>query len=56
VIGCVEGESWSYVIADEATIHDVRYGGDLSDLERRVRDHYGYSPCGRLPAAAVAAP
>lgn len=43
VIGCVEGESWSYFISDEATIYDVWFDDDPDEVVRRVRSHYGYS-------------
>lgn len=43
VIGCVEGESWSYFTSDEATIYGVWFDDDPDDVVRRVRSHYGYS-------------
>jgi hypothetical protein len=43
VMGCVEGESWSYFISDEATIYDVWFDDDVDEVTRRVRSHYGYS-------------
>jgi hypothetical protein len=41
VIGCFEGESWSYFVSDEATIYDVWFDDDSDDVVRRVRSLYG---------------